>query len=338
MAAQLDQLKSEPLELMIAGSVPAPIVTSNHAQVTSVPQDTPRPAQPGDIATVDGSNFSQSDEVEIIDSQGVVHRVPVGSTSSPSSTCFTVPENIADGDATFEIVEQRSGLRQRSKKISMRILNVPLPLEIRPSDTRPVAPGQWIDIGFESVPPYDRAARVEVAFEQNEHTEVIELQLEPNDDLHVRVPQTLLPGEVLVRTRTFRDGRASEWSQAARLELLEQPAPPFVESVQRRRIKDQQSEPLLHLENDRSSALIAAPGDWIAIWGNFAAESTSTLRVILVNGGRKVVIKPSQSDRAYATYFEVQLPRDLRVGEWEVHISEEVHNTSAKLKLTLQVH
>ena len=234
----------------------------------------------------------------------------------------TVPEGLA------------SGLCQ--KKVNMKILIVPLPLEIFPNRLMPVAPGQWLDIGVEDVPLYNQPKQVEVEFAQNGHTEVIDLQLDPNDELHVQVPQTLLPGEAVVRTRTRRDGRISEWSQAVGLELLDHPASPVVDSVQRIRKKGDQSDPLVYLEGDRSPVLIVEPGNRIALRGHFAVESTSSLRINLVKGERRVVIRPSDTDRPYTSYFEVELPRNLRPGEWQVHVLEEAHNTSARL-FTLRV-
>ncbi|HSB09563.1 MAG TPA: hypothetical protein VLM38_08770 [Blastocatellia bacterium] len=338
VVAQVAQKESQPIELEISGSVSPPIITGEYPQVTSVPQYPPRPAQPGDSVSIEGTNFSPSDEVEITDAQGVVHTVSGCSTSSASFACFPVPDNIADGEATFQIVEQRSGKRQRSKKVTLHILNVPLPLEITWDGLKPVAPGQWIDIGVESIPPYDKPHQVEVGFTQNDSAAIVEFLLHPNDDLHVQVPSTLLPGEVVVRTRTRRGDVVSEWSKPASFNLLEVPAAPLVESVELiRRIKPDRSEPLIHLEGDRPSLLTAEPGDRIAVWGHFGAESSSSVRLTLVRGARQVVMKPTVSDPPLPAYFEVELPGNLRAGEWQVYIHEQGRKTKAKVPLRLVV-
>jgi len=338
VVAQIEQKETRPIELMIAADISPPVITGQYPQVTSVPQEPPRPAQPGDSVYIEGTNFGRSDEVEITDSQGVLHVVPANSSSSAGLTGFMVPEDIADGEATFEIVEQRSGTRQRSKKVTLQIRNVPLPLEITWNGLRPVAPGQFIDIGFETVPPYDKSHRVEVGFTQNGNTTIVEFLLEPNVELHVQVPDILLPGDVFVRTRTRRDDAVSEWSKPATMNLLVTPAPPLVEAVELiRKIKPDQSEPFIHLKDDRMTVLKVEPGDRIAVGGCFGTESSRTVRLELRRGARHILLKPAASDRVLPTYFEIELPDDLQGGEWQVFVCEEQHLTRAKLPLRLEV-
>ena len=217
-------------------------------------------------------------------------------------------------------------------------MNAPLPLEISPDGLRPVAPGQWLDVGVEDTPPYGQPKQVEVAFVQNGKTESVEPNLELNDELHLQVPRWLLPGDAVVKTRTRRDGRVSEWSQPARYELLEHPAAPFAESVQPIRKNELgKSEPLIYLEGARSPVLTAEPGDRIAVRGHFPVESTSSMRIKLVNAARNVLIKPSETALTYSSYFEVELPPDLGADEWQVYICEVVYGTSARLMITLRV-
>jgi hypothetical protein len=336
VVAQVGQTESQPIELEITSSVKAPVVTGEYPQVTSVPQYPPRPAQSGDIVYIDGANFSPSDVVEIVDARGTIHRLPAG--ASAGSTGFTVPENIADGQATFEIIEQRSGLQQRSNKVPIQILNVPLPLEIVWDGLRPIGSGQWIDIGHEDVPPYGQPQNVEIGFFQNNTTAIVKFFLQLNADLHIQIPKTLFPGEAVVRTRTVRDGRVSEWSEPARLEVLEHPAPASVLSIQR--IKKgtlDRTAPFVNLDGDQIRALDVDSGDKIAVWGHFGTESTRSVRVKLVRGKKQLVIKPTDSDPPLPCYFEFDLPGKLQTGDWEVYVFEDIFKTSTKLKLTLRV-
>ena len=334
--AQVGDFVTEPVSLEVTVSVPAPIVTSQYVQVTSVPQYPPRAAQAGDIASVEGINFSPSDEVEIVDARGSVFRVPTSSSSSSASSGFKVPDDIADGEATFEVVEQRSGAQLRSNKVKLQILNVPLPTEILPDGVRPVAPGQWLDIGVEDNPPYGEPKQVDVAFVQNGETTVIPTQLAPNDELHVQVPTFMMPGDTIVKTRTHRDGRTSEWSQPVRFTLPAAPAAPFVESVQPIRPKQPGSEPFVHL-GDKQEIISVQPGDRVGLSGHFGIESTASLRLTLVKGWTILTLTPRATDQPHRAFCEIELPRNLKAGDWQVYVSEVINSTSAQLNLKIRV-
>jgi hypothetical protein len=334
--AQLGDFETQPITLEVTVSVPAPIVTSQYVQVTSVPQYPPRAAQAGDIASVEGTNFGPSDEVEIVDARGSVFRVPTSSSSASASSGFKVPDDVADGEASFEIVEQRSGAQLRSNKVKFQILNVPLPTEILPDGVRPVAPGQWLDIGVEDNPPYGEPKQIDIAFVQSGETTIIPTQLAPNDELHVQVPPFMLPGDTTVKTRTHRNGRTSDWSQPARITLLTAPAAPLVESVQPIRPKQPGAEPFVHLR-DKQEIVSVESGDRVGLSGHFGIESTASLRLTLVKGWTTLTLMPRATDQPHADFCEVELPRNLKAGDWQVYVSEVINSTSARLNLIIRV-
>src|SRR5262249_7446333 len=144
------------------------------------------------------------------------------------------------------------------------------------------------------------------------------------------------PSDTIVKTRTHRDGRTSDWSQPARITLLTAPAAPFVESVQPIRPKQPGSEPFVHLR-DKQEIISVEPGDRVGLSGHFGIESTSSFRLTLVKGWMTVTLTPRATDQPHQDFCEIELPRNLKAGDWQVYVSEMINSTSARLNLTIRV-
>lgn len=333
IVVQVDKKASLPFAIEISASVLPPVITSEHPEIG--PYGIERPARPEDSVSVKGANFSPSDKIELIDSSGKVYQLT--NHSYAESAGFTVPEDIAEGEATFQIIEQRSGTEQRSKKVPFQILNKPLPLEVRQDELKPVAPGQWMILFRDDAPPYKKK-HVEVGFVQNRKMEIVALQVDVNDDMYIRVPETLLPGEVYIQTRVLIDGKISDWSEPARYELLSQPAPPSVSDVRPiYKLEPHFGHPAIYIEADKQQLLVLERGDRISISGQFTVESPLTLRVRLTNGKESFVLEPNKNGAIYKTYFEVVIPEKLSPGDWQIFIYENGRTATTKLPLTLYI-
>ncbi len=216
--------ESGPLVVEVASFPPAPIVTSEQPKIAGIVRA--RLAQPGDVIVVEGTNFSGTDQVEIVDAKGQIHFAATTTGSSAASLAFTIPDDVADGEATFAVVEQRSGIRQRSKQLSLGVLNVPIPLEFSANWLKPVAPSQWLDLCPIIQVPLRGAEAVEVVFVQHGQVATVKLAVKRwTDMVRPQVPEILVPGEVSIKTRVWRDGSASDWSEPIVLRLLAESSP-----------------------------------------------------------------------------------------------------------------
>lgn len=333
---EIGQERSQPLELEVAMSAPPPIVTSAQLSLGGSRQ---RPAQPGDSVAIKGTNLGYSDEAEILDSTGAIHRVRIISNSSSATLAsFTLPEGLADGKARFSIVENRSGMRQRSKTFTIRVLDVPLAPGINTVDLAPLAPGQWLNLSVYGFNP-SRADRVEFAFLQNGATTIIPFTVDSSvREWRMQIPETLVPGEAFIQTRGWRKDKPSDWAAPLRYQVLEHPAPPAVWRLQRITAADiGRDVPQISLDSNPPAVVTVEAGDKLWFTGRFPVRSVTSLRVKLSGNQATVVIKPNLAAEKSRYCFEAEIPVELTSGEWKVVIAEIDSNTSLELPLLLRV-
>ena len=124
-----------------------------------------------------------------------------------------LPDEVADGEATVRVGRSEAGVDRLSPPVTFAITSDPLPLDtLAVPLMTPVAPGQWTDLVKDHVTDFEvrRADRIEIEFRQGD-VALIGRALGP-DSVHVQVPGRLAPGLVTVRTRTWIEQVASEWS------------------------------------------------------------------------------------------------------------------------------
>jgi hypothetical protein len=97
-----------------------------------------------------------------------------------------------------------NGEERFSAPLTFLVTSGPLPLKpLAVALMKPVAPGQWTDIvkAHEIEFEVRRIDRIDVEFQQGGTTEISRV-IGP-DNVHVQVPGRLIPGQALVRTRTW---------------------------------------------------------------------------------------------------------------------------------------
>jgi hypothetical protein len=146
-----------------------------------------------------------------------------------------------------------------------------------------------------------RVDRIDVEFQQGAVTEVS--RAIGADNVHVRVPPRLKPGPVSVRTRTWIEQAASEWSAPTTFPLLERAAAPTITAIEAGPIRS-----LVWWSGDAAPVAIQArPGDALVLRGHFPVASAAALRIQMqgprttlaldatdVDGGVRIVL-PSQA-------------------------------------------
>lgn len=180
-------------------------------------------AHHGEIITIYGSNFHIDDELELTDAHGRASRFAVG--ADHYSTAFTVPADLPEGELTVRVGLTVDGVDSFSQPLKLTVTSAPLPLELWGDSMDPVAPGQWADLVFNSTKTLEQSGRTEVEFRQGEQLVIAPTQQPDAARVRVRVPVALAPGAVELRTRTWRDGVASEWSEPQAYRLLERARP-----------------------------------------------------------------------------------------------------------------
>ncbi|HXG90368.1 MAG TPA: HEAT repeat domain-containing protein [Vicinamibacterales bacterium] len=197
-------------------------------EITAVPEvklirvlpERPHPAQLVSIATRAGAQVD--DEVELTDARGTRWRLLAGVSSD--DLLVALPDEIADGQATVRVVGTDHGVERLSAPLKFWVTSGPLPLKAFAVERMtPAAPGQWTDLAVDNEIEFEvgRADRIDVDFRQGNETFITQAT-EP-DGVHVQVPVGLAPGVAWVRTRTWIEQTASEWSPRGRFRVLDRP-------------------------------------------------------------------------------------------------------------------
>ena len=323
---EADGVPSAPLTIEIASSIPPPVIGKANPLV----------APPGELIWFEALGIGESDEVLLIDSQGQTHHIPSHPTSEGIQATFYLPADLPDGEATFHVVETRSGFDQPSNSLSLRVDVSPAPLDIYiPDNARSLAPGQWIDATVLNRIAAERAARIEVAFTQNELVivPIRPFRRDTNFRLHARVPTSLVAGQVKVTTRTWLKGRPSSWSEPLELELLDHPAAPYLWNISISTPKG--TDQLIDFVSFTAETLKAHSGDTVVLSGLFMVESASRLRIKLEGPGQNFDLPLSETGDQASVSFKI--PRKPRSGEWQMVVTNLDKAVSVKVPITLVI-
>ena len=236
-----EQLQPGPCQVVVEvnGSRSAPLTIQINIPATApvVSDFRPRLPRAGEWVWIEGTGFSESDEIVLTDSQGKAYHVEAGGTSDANIAAFTLPKDLAAGEATFLVIERRSGGNLSSNSLSLMIVHGPRPLDLYSDWLMPVAPGQWLDLVVGSMEPVKSAERVDVMFQQKEQIVVVPTMGANENNLRVRVPESLAPGSVKIQTRTIVSGEASQWSDAVDYQLLHKPVAAKIYSLEIRPVR-----------------------------------------------------------------------------------------------------
>lgn len=198
------------------------IVAPTRLALTRMLPSRPHPSQLVEIQStpppLDG------DAIEVIDSKGVSW-TPFSFTSS-SGFGFELPPRVAPGIAIVRVRRPATNGQVVSESLTFNITTDPMPLPLTALEyMKPVAPGQFTNIWPDTSAEFEveRADRIEFEFQQGSYRVTADsLRERPT---RIQIPSSLRPGVTLVRTRTWIDQTASEWSAAFKVTLLKRPAP-----------------------------------------------------------------------------------------------------------------
>ena len=186
----------------------------------------------GEMVWIEGKGFSDSDDIVLTDAQGKLHHFDGGGTSDADTVAFTLPKDLPVGEATLRVVERRSGTDLSSNSLPLAIVHGPTPLHLESDWLMSVGPGQWLDLVVGSFDPLKSAERVDVMFQQQEQIVIVPTRGPGENDLRVRVPESLAPGNVKIQTRTLISGEASDWSDPVDYQLLDKPVAAKIYSLE----------------------------------------------------------------------------------------------------------
>ena len=324
---ETDSVPCTPLEVEITDKV-LPVVISNHRSGV---------VQPGDHVWMTAMGICESDEIELIDSEGQPHLVTPFRTSEGTGASFEVPDGVAAGAATFRVVEKRSGLNHHSNSLPLRIDLDPGPLVIYLPSYRgnSLAPGQWIDAALQNSVLAERAELIEVAFTQNEQVivPVQPFKRSTNSRLHVQVPTSLLPGPVKIATRTWMKGRASSWGEPLEIELLERPAAPRLWGIYHSKSKGTTQS--FDFTSPGAQVITSHVGDTLVISGMFMVESVSRLRLTLAGSDQDCDLPLIETgDQARLSFT---IPATPKPGKWQLVVTNLDDDVSATLPITVVI-
>jgi hypothetical protein len=274
---------------------------------------TPTTGPPGTFVNVECDNFHIYDVIELTDGEGHVVK-SYSSGGDSEGTSFVVPEDFPDGVLMLRIGNRKRGKNQFTPPVEFVVTSDALPAELHPEWMQSVAPGQWIDLVALSDAPLRHSEQTEVSFKQagREIIANVPRPLRPR----LEVPAALSPGEVQVKVRTWRNGRASTWSTPATLKLAEKALPPYVQSLR----LEKGSWVQLFPGPDRATKFTAARGDLIVMNGIFPVAGPDKLKVLLVKLGDVVELEASELNEKADWFNEisVKLPAGMGSGNWEM--------------------
>jgi hypothetical protein len=171
----------------------------------------PRRGHPGEevgIWTATGTHTD--DEFLIRDATGRTRRIAAGAAVGVAS--FQVPYDMPDGE--MEIRVGRPGETAVSNRVRFQVTDGPLPIEMSAIKEKSLARGEWINLLDDWTKEFEltRSDRAEVEFRQQAATYTAMVMRDY--PWEVEVPEALMPGKVRVRSRTWRNGVSSDWSEA----------------------------------------------------------------------------------------------------------------------------
>ena len=284
-------------------------------------------ASPGQVVWITGTGFAVSDEVEITDASGQSFFTETGSSSSGVKTAFTLPKEIADGTALIRVIERRSGNRQASNPISLKISRGPIPLELLSNFLPTVAPNQWLDLVAANLKPLEIADHAEALFQQNGQEITVPIYGKTYPRVHI--PSILQPGNVSISTRTWQKNSPSVWSEPITYTLAAKASPPTVMSVE----IVGWNEPI-YLGPSAPETLAVKSEDSLILRGRFPLANAENLRLVLKNSTSSFTLTPISLDPGT---IKVKLPNNLTLGNWQLTLKSIESKVSSRLAIYLQV-
>jgi HEAT repeat protein len=278
-------------------------------ELTGISPQRPHPSQTVFLATKTPAQVGV--HVQLTDARGAQWRIATG--VSPLEIVFMLPDEVADGEATVRVGRSEAGVDRLSPPVTFVITSDPLPLDtLAVALMTPVAPGQWTDLvkGHATNFEVRRADRVEIEFRQGD-VALIGRATGP-DGVHVQVPGRLAPGLVTVRTRTWIEQVASEWSSPTAFRVLERPVPPSVTVIQAGPIRN-----LVWSSGDAAPAFVLARSrDALVLCGHFPVAQAANLRVQL-KGTRETLDLPATDVDGGV---RIKIPAQATPGDWRLAI------------------
>jgi len=273
------------------------------------------------------------DHVQLIDARGRQWRLGTGvQLLGPEIAIgLVLPDEIADGEASIRIGRDEHGVENLSAPIRFVVTSGPLPLTTSiVVCMKPVAPGQWTDLSKDWDTEFEvtHVDRVDVEFRQGDFSAIS--RATGRDGVHVWVPSRLKPGPVALRTRTWIDRTASEWSAAAMFTVVERKVAPTIYNIMDGRFRNYAwwaGDPLAPL------VINARPGDALELHGHFPVANAGDLRVQLRGPRRTVDLRRTDVERA----VRVQLPPRLSSGDWRLVVGTKDRSIPAQEITTVRV-
>jgi len=198
------------------------ITEASQTELTRITPARPHPAQLVFLTAMPPAQIG--DHVQLTDARGTEWRIETGVSSS--GIALVLPDDVADGEASIRVGRSQNGVDRISRPLKVLVTSAPLPLSASAVEwMTPAAPGQWTDLAKDADVEFEarRADRVEVEFRQGNRA-LISRATGP-DNLRIQIPSRLAPGPVSVRTRTWIEKQASEWSAPTTYRVLERPTP-----------------------------------------------------------------------------------------------------------------
>lgn len=277
------------------------------------------------------TGFHIYDEIELTDALGKVTSIEAG--GSGNGTGFGVPKDAPEGVMTIRIGNRKYGRGEYTQPLKFTVTNDVVALELQTSYMNSVAPGQWLDLQASSLEPLKRSELTQVAFIQEGKT-IVAAAPKPHQP-HVGVPSELSPGKVQLRVRTWKDGRASEWSEPVEFRLIEQPRPPSVQALRLEKGNWVQLWP----GPDRPQSFGASAGDIIVINGSFPVADSSRLNVTLNGPEGSIALTAHELDEKAEWFgeFYVKLPVAMAKGEWRMRVASVDDGTQVELPIIIHI-
>jgi hypothetical protein len=315
------------------GPSSAPITVSIvEYKLPKVTRVTPTSGAQGTVVHISATGFHSSDELELTDAQGKPIILEAGADAS-DGTAFVVPKGAAEGVITVRIGNPKYGNNQYTEPFHFTVTKAAVPLELSIGDMVSVAPGQWLGLQASSLEPLKHSELTEVSFKQDGRTFVV-ATTRPGRP-HVGVPKTLLPGEVQLQVRTWREGSPSVWSEPERFRLIARPVPPKVSALR----LEKGSWVDLWPGPDRPKSFSANPGSVIVISGSFPVADVSRLSFTLFGPSGSVPLAASEFDEKAEWFGElrVKLPLELEKGDWRMKVAVVDDGTESELPINIHI-
>jgi hypothetical protein len=295
-------------------------------QLTGISPQRAHPAQRILLTTKAPAHIG--DAVQLTDARGRTWRLASGVSSLGIGV--TLPDEVADGEASIRLERQVNGEQRLGAPLTFSVTSGPLPLKpLAVALMQPVSPGQWTDLVRDSEIEFEvrRADRIEVEFTQGSATEVS--RVTGPDQLHVRVPARMKPGVVSMRTRTWIERTASEWSAPTELTLLERPVPPTITAIEVGPLRT-----LMWWSGEGAPSVVdARSGEALVLRGQFPVAEAGDLRVQIRGSRTMLELKPTDVEGG----VRVELPSQASPGDWRLLVGIRNDRTSSREIATVRV-